>query len=34
MLAQLRRSCEYEVVTEWEAECSTLGEAELLKAIA
>ena len=28
---QLRRSYEYEVVAEWEAEMSTLGEAELLR---
>ena len=31
---QLRRSYEYEVAVEWEAETSTLGEAELLKSIA
>ena len=31
--AQLRRSYEYEVVAEWEAEQSTLGEAELLKTV-
>ena len=31
MVAQLRRSYEYEVVEEWEAEVSTLGQAELLR---
>ena len=30
---QLRRSYEYEVAEEWEAECTTLGCAELLKSI-
>ena len=30
---QLRRSYEYEVAKEWEAECVTLGEAELLKTV-
>ena len=30
---QLRRSYEYEVAEEWEAECTTLGSAELLKSI-
>ena len=33
MMQQLRRSCEFEVVSEWEAECTTLGNAELLKSI-
>ena len=33
MMAQLRRSYEYEVPAEWEAECTTLGAAELLKVI-
>ena len=33
MIAQLRRSYEYEVAAEWEAECTTLGLAELLKSI-
>ena len=33
MMAQLRRSYEYEVAAEWEAECTTLGAAELLKSI-
>ena len=33
MVRQLRRSYEYEVVAEWEAEMSTLGEAELLKSL-
>jgi len=33
MKQQLRRSYEYEVAVEWEAETSTLGEAELLKRI-
>jgi len=31
---QLRRSYEYEVAAEWEAELQTLGEAELLKSMA
>ena len=34
MKAQLRRSYEFEVAGEWEAETVTLGEAELLKSIA
>ena len=34
MKPQLRRSCEYEVAAEWEAEISTLGAAELLKSLA
>ena len=33
MMAQLRRSYEYEVAAEWEADCTTLGAAELLKSI-
>ena len=33
MMAELRRSYEYEVSAEWEAECTTLGVAELLKTI-
>ena len=33
MKRQLRRSYEYEVAAKWEAEASTLGEAELLKSI-
>ena len=32
-IQQLRRSYEYELAAEWEAECVTLGEAELLKSI-
>ena len=34
MKRQLRRSYEYERVRDWEAEMVTLGEAELLKALA
>ena len=34
MRAQLRRSYEFEVVEEWEAETETLGEVELLKRMA
>jgi len=34
MKQQLRRSYEYEAAAEWEAEMSTLGEAELLKSMA
>ena len=34
MMAQLRRSYEFEVAVEWEAERVTLGEAELLKSLA
>ena len=33
IMSQLRRSYEYEVAAEWEAECTTLGVAELLKSI-
>lgn len=33
MKSQLRRSYEYEISVEWEAETSTLGQAELLKSI-
>ena len=33
MKRQLRRSYEYEVTAEWEAECTTLGSAELQKSI-
>ena len=34
MMRHLRRSYEYEVAAEWEAECTTLGNAKLLKSIA
>jgi len=34
IVQQLRRSYEFEIVSEWEAELSTLGEAELLKSMA
>ena len=34
IVAQLRRSYEYERVEEWKAERSTLGQAELLKTMA
>ena len=34
MMRELRRSYEYEVAKEWEAEVSTLGEAELLRTMA
>ena len=34
MKRQLRRSYEFEVASEWEAETETLGEAELLKSLA
>ena len=33
MKQQLRRSYEYEVAVEWEAEMRTPGEAELLKSV-
>ena len=33
MMAQLRRSYEYEIAEEWKAEMTTLGRAELLKSI-